>query len=221
MKIHLRLQRLIIYVLWLIILVVLFDYFRVWFLMMALIIALAGGALDVLLLYLMAGKTQVTVETEKASTEKNGDVPVFIHIVHDSMIPSSELRLTLFSENEFYGSSQEIEIAYPLYSAEDYHEKLPVTFTMLGTYRFRLQQASIRDFLGFVDLKIPLDSETELSVFPESEEVTEEKTGHLDDYMSEADESAQRGQKSDSQGLCDSLGSSNSDSPQQADDSGK
>lgn len=179
--------------LWLIILVVLFDYFRVWFLMMALIIALAGGALDVLLLYLMAGKTQVTVETETASTEKNGDVPVFIHIVHDSMIPSSELRLTLFSENEFYGSSQEIEIAYPLYSDEDYHEKLPVTFTMLGTYRFRLQQASIRDFLGFVDLKIPLDSETELSVFPESEEVTEEKTGHLDDYMSEDDESAQRG----------------------------
>ena len=180
-KIHLRLQRLIIYVLWLIILVVLFDYFRVWFLIMALIIALAGGALDVLLLYLMAGKTQVTVETETASTEKNGDVPVFIHIVHDSMIPSSELRLTLFSENEFYGSSQETEIAYPLYSAEDYREKLPVTFTMPGTYRFRLQQASIRDFLGFVDLKIPLDSETEISVFPESEEVAEEKTGHLDE----------------------------------------
>lgn len=52
---------------------------------------------------------------------------------------------------------------------------------MPGTYRFRLQQASIRDFLGFVDLKIPLDSETELSVFPESEEVAEEKTGHLDE----------------------------------------
>ncbi|MDD6550854.1 MAG: hypothetical protein PUF16_03655 [Lachnospiraceae bacterium] len=162
----------IIYVLWLIVLIVLFDHFRVWFLMMALIIALAGGVLDALLAYLMAGKTQVTVGTETHSTEKNGEVPVYIHIVNNSVIPSSEIRITLLSENEFYGSRQETEIVYPLYSAADYSEKLPVTFSMPGTYRFSLTQASVRDFLGFADIRMQIDSETEITVFPTQNEVT-------------------------------------------------
>ena len=61
MKIHLKIPRIIIYALWIIVLLVLYDYFRVWFLMVALLIALAGGAIDILFLYMMAGRTDVSL----------------------------------------------------------------------------------------------------------------------------------------------------------------
>ncbi|MDD7664511.1 MAG: DUF58 domain-containing protein [Lachnospiraceae bacterium] len=193
MKIHLKIPRIIIYALWIIVLLVLYDYFRVWFLMVALLIALAGGAIDILLLYLMAGQTDVTLETDTDTAEKGDDVPVYIHIDHYSFIPSAEIKVTLNSRNEFYGSGQDTEIMYPLYSAEDFHEELPVTFTMLGTYTFSLKKAQVRDLFGFAEVRVPLDSTAEISVFPKPVEIEDEKLGSLESQMTEADESTARG----------------------------
>ncbi|MGN0242092.1 MAG: hypothetical protein ACI4CS_10430, partial [Candidatus Weimeria sp.] len=102
MKIHLKIPRIIVYALWIFVLLVLYDYFRVWFLMVALLIALAGGAVDILLLFLMAGKTDVSLESDADTVEKGEEMPVFIHIEHYSMIPSAEIKITLNTKNEFY-----------------------------------------------------------------------------------------------------------------------
>ena len=193
MKIHLKIPRIIIYALWIIVLLVLYDYFRVWFLMVALLIALAGGAIDILFLYLMAGRTDVSLESDVDTVETGDELPVIIHIEHDSMIPSAEIKVTLNTKNEFYGNGQDTEIMYPLYSAEDFREKLPVTFTMLGTYTFTLKKAQLRDLLGFAEVMIPLDSTVEISVFPRPVEIKDEKLGSLESQMIEADESTARG----------------------------
>lgn len=193
MKIHLRIPRIIIYALWLIVLLGLYDYFRVWFLMVALLLALAGGAIDILLIYLMSGRTRLTLETDYDTTQKGDELPVQIHIEHKSLIPSSEIKVTINTRNEFYCNEENTEIMYPLYSSEDFRETLPVTFTMLGTYTFSLKKAQIRDFLGFADVRIPLDSIVEISVFPKPVEIDDEELGSLALQMTEADESAARG----------------------------
>lgn len=193
MKLHLRIHRIIIYVIWLVVLVMLYDYFRVAFLMAALIIAAFSGAADVLLAYLMAGKTEVKLETDLTSVIKNDAMPVRIHIISHTFIPSSEIKIELRTTDGFFGIDEKTEIVYPLYSKEDFSEKLPVIFQRLGTWRFQIESTSVRDFLGFVDMRTITETSAEVTVFPDTEKDLEIDRQQSEEGMSEADESAQRG----------------------------
>jgi len=164
MKLHLRIHRILLFVLWIVVLVLLYGHFRVRFLIVALILALAGGVSDIWILYRMAVNTEVMLEPGAELSENPNDFPVYLHITNDSRIPSAELLIVISWENESDGSRQEKEITYPLYSYEDFREKLPAAFTDSGTYRLTLEKMQLRDFLGFSDLIIPLDSELQIHV---------------------------------------------------------
>lgn len=193
MKLHLRIHRIIIYVIWLVVLVMLYDYFRVAFLMAALIIAALSGAADVLLAYLMAGRTEVKLETDLTSVLKNDTMPVRVHIISHTFIPSSEIKIELRTTDGFFGIDEKTEIVYPLFSKEDFSEKLPVIFQRLGTWRFQIESASVRDFLGFVDMRTLTETSAEVTVFPDAENDAAIDRQPSEDGMSEADESVRRG----------------------------
>lgn len=193
MKIHIRVVRIIAYVFFLALTIFLFGYFRAFFFLMLFVIETLAAAADIASIAFLADRIGFSLKAPVMTASKDAPVPIIFSIDNPTVIPSFELSAQLDTTNTFYGTNGSVKVDLPVRAHGDTVRKFPLTFTLLGSYDFSVEQVTVRDLMGFVDVKKDVAQETGITVFPTQAEAEDFDPDEHTAGMTEADETDRKG----------------------------
>lgn len=190
---RLRIGRIIAYVIAIGVTVFMFGYFRSFFFLMMFVIEMVMAAADIAMVTFLLRRVELTIETYVNKVEKDDTVSLTFETDNPTVFPSAELRAYLTTENSFYGTSGHTQIEMPLQSRGINDIEFDMKFSLLGNYYFHVNEYTVRDLLGFVDVKKKTDISADVTVFPKKGMAAEFDAEQSAAGMTEADESDRRG----------------------------
>lgn len=189
----LRIGRIIAYIIGLVLTVFMFGYFRSFVFLMFFVIELVTAAADIASVIFLVQQVEFALEAPVISAEKKDPIPVIIRINNPTIVPSFELNVNLSTENSFYGTSGQTQIALPVRAHGETMRRFPLDFSLLGNYDFHVDLITVRDLLGFCDVKKAVDTDVAITVFPKKDRTIVFDPDRASAGMTEADESDRRG----------------------------
>lgn len=189
----LRVGRIIAYVIAVALTVFMSGYFRAFFFLMLFVIELVMLAADIAAVEFLTDRIEFSIDTPVMSAGKKDPVPLVFRTWNPTIIPSFELCVYLTTENSFYGTKQTDWIALPLRARGETIRKFPLVFSLLGTYEFRVKYITVRDLLGFADIKKLVEVNAGITVLPDHEKTISFDAESTSAGMTEADETDRRG----------------------------
>lgn len=188
-----RVGRIIAYAIAVAVTVFMFGYFRAFFFLMFFVIEMVAAAADIAATAFLVQRVSFSVSAPVMAAEKNDPVPIVFTAENPTIIPSFELCVHLTAANSFYGTRDNSRIALPLRARGETVRRFPLDFSLLGNYDFRVDEITVRDLLGFVDVKKDTDAVVGITVFPKKDKTIPFDTDTASAGMTEADETDRRG----------------------------
>lgn len=190
---RLRIGRIIAYALVVAVTVFMFGYFRAFFFLLFFVIELALAAADVALISFLLPRLNLEIETAVNAAKKDDIVSLDFGTENNTFIPSAEIRAYLTTENSFYGTVGHTQVEMPLLGGIENWIEFEMRFSLLGNYSFHVEEYTVRDILGFADIRRRVDTSAGITIFPEENEGIGFDPEQSSAGMTEADESDRRG----------------------------
>lgn len=193
MKIHIRIVRIIAYVFFLALTIFLFGYFRAFFFLMLFVIETLLAAADIASIAFLVDRISFKITAPVMMTHKDDPAPIIFTIYNPTFIPSFELCAQMESANTFYGTDGTTRIALPVRARGETVRRFPLSFTLLGSYDFSVAYVTVRDLLGFADVRKEAAQDAGITVFPSQDDAEDFDPDEHTAGMTEADETDRKG----------------------------
>lgn len=186
-----RVGRLIGYILTVLVTAALVAFFGGYFLFTILLVEIVVLPIDVITTMILLRSIDIDMMMDAVRAGKGDKVSLYIFLSKNTALISYEVCTYLTVRNRFYDTEGQKQIALPLIDPN--YRVIPLKFSLLGYYEMTVDHITVRDMLGFADIRKQVSAETGVTIFPKKNTNAALDTVHLAGEMIEADETDRRG----------------------------
>ncbi len=193
MKTRVNIIRIIAYLVQLAIVITAYDFFRNYFMLIVLLVTASFPFFSIAGVFILRHKVNVELNVPEKRVGKDETGYLNIEVKNRSILISYDIRMKLKTENKFYGDSKYIIISMPSHAKGSVIRELPIHYSMLGTYDFSIENITIRDMLGLVNLKKRLNRNVTAEVLPVENVKVDADFLDFSSGMTESEETLKKG----------------------------
>jgi uncharacterized protein (DUF58 family) len=164
-----------------------------YYLWMFAVIMLLYPIISIIAAVIIQKYVNIKLNAGQAFAFKQDELPMQVCLSNSSFAFCLSCNVFLKIINSFYGDNGGITVSLPVKPRSESSMYLPLSADRYGTYIFKIQEFSIRDLFGMIEIHKKAADELSITILPDIDKTANADVSSFFSYMTETEESNAKG----------------------------